>query len=137
MGKGKFTQELFDKICNEISESERGLNHICRENGIAPVSFYDWVGNNDELANKYARARELQAEFMAEQIIAIADENAGVLPTTGGTDSGKVAQNRLRVDARKWIASKLLPKKYGEKIDLTTGGEKISLKIGYGDTAED
>ena len=44
---------------------------------------------------------------------------------TGGTDTGKVQQNRLRVEARKWIASKLKPKKYGEKVDVTTDGKEM------------
>lgn len=120
MGAGKFTVELFDNICKEISQSNKGLVSICKSNDIAAVSFYDWIAKDAELANKYARARELQAEFLAEEILEIADETAN---DTISTDRGDIPnsewinRSRLRVDARKWVASKLYPKKYADRVD--------------------
>lgn len=67
-----------------------------------------WVGENDEFRDHYARAREIQAETLADAIVSIADD---VTP-----DPSAVAKARLQVDSRKWVASKLLPKKYGDKI---------------------
>lgn len=70
---------------------------------------------------KYARARDLQADCLAEEIVAISDEAPEVV-TRGeddakevALDSGFVARQRLRVDARKWFASKVAPKKYGDR----------------------
>ena len=62
------------------------------------------------LADQYARARELQAQHYANEIVEIADTD---------TDANRA---RVRIDARKWVACKLLPKKYGEKIDHSVEG---------------
>ena len=133
MGKTKFTHELFETICQQIATSERGLVSICRDNDLNASTFYDWLLENPDLANKYARAKELQAEFMAEQIIEIADDGTNDYMTIVKGDTEYNVENkevtnrsRLRVDARKWVASKLYPKKYGDKVDVTTDGEKIT-----------
>ncbi|AGG31951.1 hypothetical protein MU9_2906 [Morganella morganii subsp. morganii KT] len=69
---------------------------------------------------QYARAREIQAELLAEEIIEIADDSSGdVIVDDDGkeqTNHERVARSRLRVDARKWYASKLAPKRYGDRI---------------------
>ncbi|MRT15310.1 hypothetical protein GJV07_24135 [Enterobacteriaceae bacterium RIT711] len=69
---------------------------------------------------QYARAREVQAEILAEEIIEIADDSSGdVFVDDDGreqTNHERVARSRLRVDARKWYASKLAPKRYGDRI---------------------
>ena len=124
---GKFTDPLFKKICDEISESEKGLVSICKSNGIAAVTFYDWIDNDESLANRYARARERQAEYMAQQIIEIAEHTEE--DHTAFTGANVVNRDKLRIDARKWIAAKLLPKKYGDKVDITTDGEKLPATI--------
>jgi len=123
--KSVISQETFDSICDELSCSDKSLKSICKEKGVVSRYFYEMINESEELRNKYARARESQADYLADQIIEIADEDAGINPMTGGTDTGKVQQNRLRVEARKWIASKLKPKKYGEKVDVTTDGKEI------------
>ena len=91
----------------------RSLRSVCDEVGIPPSTFCDWKDADGRLAEHYARARELQAEHYADEIIRIADTSE---------DPQKA---RLQVDARKWIASKLLPKKYGDKVDLTTNGKDL------------
>lgn len=117
----KFTQELFDSICSEISTSNRGLVSICKDKSLNAKTFYDWIKEDSDLSNKYARAKELQAEYLAEEIILIADDSSRdtIIHEETGTESFNsefAARSRLRVDARKWIASKLYPKKYGEKV---------------------
>lgn len=76
-----------------------------------------WVSQDEELAERYARAKRLQAELLAAELIEIADEEPGTTDN-GGTDSGRVADKRLRVDTRKWILAKLLPKVYGDKLAI-------------------
>lgn len=87
------------------------------------------VDNTEGFAAQYARARELQADVLAEEIIDIADEDPAVRLETqrnGGEtmviDSAAVAHQRLRVDARKWFASKVAPKRYGDKLDVEHSG---------------
>ena len=72
-----------------------------------------------DFCDKYARARERQADFMAAQTVDIADDTSKDNSFAG---SVAVARSRLRIDARKWLASKLAPKKYGDKIDATLQG---------------
>jgi hypothetical protein len=81
----------------------------------------DWVDSSPELAERYARAKQLQAELLAAEIVAIADESEVVAQYQGeqvklDLSPTAIQRNRLRVDARKWVAAKLLPKVYGDKI---------------------
>lgn len=139
MPKTKFTQDLFDSICEEIAYSNKGLVTICKAKKINASTFYDWVAANDALANKYARARELQADFLADEIIAISDDSSEdelFIESNDGSGKGAtrvenkefVNRSKLRVDSRKWIASKLKPKKYGDKLELD-GNLKNDVQI--------
>jgi hypothetical protein len=136
MGKGKFTQELFDDICNEIAYSDRGLVSICKDKDLNANSFYEWLSKDKNLGDKYARARELQAEYLADQIIEIADDGTNDYMTIVKGDveynvEDKEVTNRskLRVDARKWKASKLAPKKYGDKLDIEATVQSIKVRV--------
>jgi hypothetical protein len=70
-----------------------------------------WLREFPDFLANYARAREEQADFYADEMVTIADESK---------DSNKA---RLQIDARKWKASKMAPKKYGDKLDITTRDE--------------
>jgi len=134
--KGKFTIELFDSICEEIATTDKGLATICKSKDVSTTAFYNWINEDELLVDKYARARELQAELLADQIIELSSRDR-ICEETTIYDDGKGNEQvttrrvdnhnrtRLEIDARKWKASKLAPKKFGEKLDVTTGGEKI------------
>lgn len=110
-----FTNEIADLICERMSEGE-SLRKICAEPGIPSMStVFRWLGDgkNSAFREQYARAREAQADKYADELVDIADEGRN-------EDAGII---RLRMDARKWAASKLAPKKYGDKLDLTHDGE--------------
>lgn len=119
-----YNQEFGNRICELIATSPFGTNKLCK--------MYDWMPNEDTIyqwrykhalfAEKYALAKSKQAEIMVEQIVDISDDitkdfyhddngNARV-------DAGAVAHRRLQVDTRKWYASKLAPKIYGDKLAL-------------------
>lgn len=126
----KYTEELAEQICELIATSSKGLNTICREteNLPAPSTVYKWLSEQPDFSEKYARAREIQADLLADEIIEIADDTSN---DTLVSDTGEYAnkewinRSRLRVDARKWKASKLAPKKYGDKVDVTSNGETV------------
>lgn len=91
-----------------------------------------WLRENEEFRNQYARAKEDQADFLAEEILDIADDGSNDFMTiTKGNKTYNVentewtSRSKLRVEARKWIAAKLKPKRYGEKIDMTSDGKAI------------
>lgn len=126
----EYKEETAITICTRLAAGEP-LVKICREEELPHVStVYRWLAANDSFRDMYARAREDQADTLADQIIDIADEDPAVVfedkATVGGEevdivriDSAAVQHQRLRVEARKWIAAKLKPRKYGEKIELS------------------
>lgn len=131
-----FTQELFDSICQQIATSSTSTRNICKAHQIDPVTFYRWLQKDEDLRNQYARAKEDQVEFLIDEMLEIADDGSNDLMTIVKGDmeyemENKEVTNRskLRLDTRKFIASKLKPKKYGDKLDVTTAGEKIESNV--------
>jgi hypothetical protein len=115
-----FTQELADLICERLADGE-SLRAICADDAMtAKSTVFRWLASDQVFQDQYARAREVQAETMADEILAIADDglNDTYVDDNGGkrTDVDVIARSRLRVDARKWLASKMAPKKYGDKV---------------------
>lgn len=82
----------------------------------AERSVYEYLESNSFAAQQYARAKEACSDVLADEILDVADEVAGC------KDAAQVNAARLRVDARKWIASKLKPKKYGDRVDVEHSG---------------
>ena len=116
-----YNQEITDIICGMISTTTKGLGRLCAENPELPdeATIHRWRLKHEIFRKQYAQAKQNQAELLAQEIIEIADESAGDIKyDKDGNESlnGEyVARSRLRVDARKWVASKLLPKVYGDK----------------------
>lgn len=114
-------QRARDKKANAVLESMiTGLScyQACKKIGLPHTTFLTWVANDKQLADKYARAREDLIEFIAAQTLEIADAQVG-LNDNGSTDHGAVQKQRLQVDTRKWLLSKLAPRKYGDRMMLT------------------
>lgn len=92
-------------------------------------SWFRWLRTVDGLQEQYDRACEDRAAGYAEEIVDIADDSSQDTITKVGKDGQEyetintewVARSRLRVDSRKWVASRLLPK-YRDKQDLNHGG---------------
>lgn len=123
MGRpSEFSQETADEICHRIAKGE-SLRSICadEESGWLPAqsTVYEWLKAHAEFAEQYARAREAQADHYVDEIINIADQPNVRTDVEGNVVTSDPQRDRLRVDARKWVASKLAPKKYGDKVALT------------------
>lgn len=127
-----FTQELADTICNRIANGE-SLRRICLEEGMPEARTVHYWLIKEEHKNffqQYARARDVQAEVMFEELLEIADGSDKVVKSGAEKKSGAYSQNqRLKVDTRKWYLSKVLPKKFGDKLDLTTDGKELPAPI--------
>jgi len=122
-----YTAKMGATICTRLVAGE-SLNKMCQDDGMPSVAtVYNWLAANQNFLEIYTRAREDQADTLADQIVSIADEECTTVKADkhstqadedGNTevvfDSTAVARNRLRVDARKWVAAKLKPKKYGD-----------------------
>ena len=100
-----YTEELGDLICEGVSR-KTPLARLCDENDSMPnpSTVYRWLRTHKEFRHNYTRAKEDQADYLVEEALTIAD-NASIEP----------ADKRIRVDTRKWIASRFNAKKYGDK----------------------
>ncbi len=119
-------QQKISKVLTQMREG-KSLRQASQMAGVARQTFLDWVDKDQELAGHYAHARAAMIDKIADDIMTIADED--LTPTgEGKVDSAMVQKQRLRVDTRKWLLSKLAPKKYGDKLELT-GDETAPLSI--------
>lgn len=133
--------KIFNYVCTEI-EKGRALRNILKEKEMPSSStFYQWLDNNIEKSKQYARATEVRAEIIFDDIIAIADENTNdtYIDDNGFEKVNKdvIQRSRLRIDARKWVLSKLNPKKFGEKLDVTSDNKPITQTPIFGDNPLD
>jgi len=107
----EYSAERAADICGRLAQGE-SLRSICHDESSPDVkTVYRWMMANEEFRQQYALAREDQADTLADEILDIADnvtEDAG--------------SRRVRIDTRKWVASKLKPKKYGDKVETTIQG---------------
>jgi hypothetical protein len=128
----EFTKELGDEICQQLSEG-KSMRTVCAAEEMPNAStIFRWLRTNPEFCNQYARAKEESSDALIEEMLDIADDGSNDFMTITKGDIEYEVENkevtnrsRLRVDTRKWIASKLKPKKYGDKTDITSGGEPI------------
>lgn len=124
-----YTAEKAELICERIANGE-SLSRICKTDEMpSTTTVFKWLGENKPFLDSYARAREAQADALADEILDIADdgENDKILIETDGEtitkiDYDHIQRSKLRVDTRKWIAGKLKPKKYGDFSRLEHSG---------------
>jgi hypothetical protein len=119
----KATKLVRDKaaICQEVLEGMRnGLSTFksCQAAGIANSTFHKWVSEDSLLRDNYAHAREDLIERMAQEVMELSDQE---VPETGDgkKDWQAIQKHKLQVDTRKWLLSKLAPKKYGDKLEVS------------------
>lgn len=128
-------KDILEYILEEIATANlslrkatyRAIGHF-KLDGLAHNTVLNWI-SDFEMNDHYARARDQRAENIFEEILDIVDcEDHDVVMDEEGnprTNHDVIQRDRLRVDARKWMLGKMQPKKYGEKLDVTTDGEKI------------
>ncbi len=133
-----YTDELANKICDLIACSNKGLATICKDEKLpARSTIYEWIDKHKEFSDKYARAREDQADFLAEEILEIADDSSRDTKTIKGKDGKDIEvedtewtnRSKLRVDARKWTAARLCSKRWGDKVQTEHSGSLAIVPI--------
>ena len=117
-----YTEEEGQALCEWITNGH-SLNSWCRATGRSAYSVYGWMRSEPDFARRYAQAHEDRTDTLADDMLEIADEMAG-------SDSiAAVSAAKLRIETRKWIASKLKPVKYGEKQLVETSGQ-VTFQLG-------
>lgn len=145
----KYTPQIAAEICTLISNgmSVRQMLKADEKIGRLPsqATIYEWLIVHPEFAEQYARAREDQADTLADEILQIADETPDTEPVidrrTGELirmelSNSYIQWQRNRIDARKWTAMKLKPKKYGDRT-VIAGDKENPLQSEIVVTAKD
>jgi len=134
-----YNDKIAEKICSLIAEGN-SLRSICKRNEMPDkATVMRWLGVHREFSDQYARAREAQADKLFEECLEIADDTSGDYikkknddgSTFWAVDHEHIQRSKLRIDTRKWMAGKLAPKKYGEKVAqeiIGSGGEPTAAK---------
>jgi hypothetical protein len=137
----KEKENILKTVCERIVSGEAVRNILKDKDMPAYATFFDWIDEDKEKLKQYARAKELYAESVFEDIILISDGSGDdLLIDENGIEQVNhqvIQRDRLRVDSRKWALSKMNPKKYGDKLDLTSKDEKIQIPILTNDPLSD
>lgn len=121
-----YTPELADFICEKIATSTSGLRRLCAENPELPdqTTINEWRFKNHQFSLQYTKAKQVQSELLAEECLDISDDDSRDVKYTKDGDevfnTEFAARSRIRIDTRKWLASKLAPKIYGDKQVIET-----------------
>jgi hypothetical protein len=120
----KYSEKLASELCAQLASGD-SLRTICsRDEFPTKTTVLRWLFDDqyNGFRDQYTKARAMQAEILAEEMIDIADDGTNDWMERNGKDNEgwqqngeAIARSRLRVDTRKWVASKLLPKMYGEQ----------------------
>lgn len=134
----EYTQARADLIC-EMLANGMSLRTVCKHEGMPDgATVFKWMRTNEDFLKQYTRAKQESSDAMAEEILDIADDgrNDWMEKQVGRTtikvpDNEVLQRSRLRVDTRKWLMAKMKPKRYGDKIDVTSDGKALPTPI-YG-----
>ena len=119
-----YNLKLGQEICDIIASTSKGTKRLCAEHAHWPCqdTLFTWLKTYPEFSEQYAQAKICQIELLVDEILEISDDASqdqhvneqGTLVSNPQT----INRARLKVDTRKWLACKLVPKVYGNKIDI-------------------
>lgn len=125
-------EKVVEYLCDEIANSSKGVESILNSAEYDMPSrrtVMAWISHYEDLDHKYARAKDLQVEFLVEECMEIADGSENDIVTINKGDEEyqqvnheNIQRSKLRIDMRKWQAGKLKPKKYGDKQQVQHSG---------------
>lgn len=141
-----YTQEMADEICGELAAG-KSMRTVCEpDERPSKATVFNWLRTHKEFLDQYEKAKAESADALTEEMLDIADYSVNDLIVTLAVEledkpqgewtkedlmlvaaklnPENIQRSRLRVDTRKWIASKLKPKKYGEASQVTVSGDQ-------------
>lgn len=131
-----FTQEIADAICERLADGE-SLRSICLSDDMpSKTSVFRWLTANETFRDQYASAREAQADAFVDEMVDIADDTSRDFKTKTNSDGEEyevadtdhIQRSKVRIDTRKWVAARMQPKKYGDKVtNEVTGKDGTAL----------
>jgi len=135
----KYSEKLTAKICSELAKG-KSLRTIREQNDWCPNldTIFQWLHRYQTFAEQYARAKEESADALVDEMLDIVDDGSNDWMTQYNRRTGRdervfdrehYERSKLRFQARQWMASKLKPKRYGDKLDLSTNGKDLPTPI--------
>jgi hypothetical protein len=134
-----YCEELANLICERVATSTFGLERLCSIHEDLPSKFTInlWRYRHAEFSTQYAQAKLKQADLLAEEMLDIADDGTNDWMESFGEDGDTVyklngehvQRSRLRIDTRKFLASKLLPKQYGQQAEEEKAVDKSVIEM--------
>ena len=119
-----------DTIIELIATKGYSARKACETVGVDHGNWFHECAANDELAHRYARACTQRADVLFEDLVELADIPPPTIGEDGHCDRGWVDNQRLRIDTRKWAASKLHPSKYSDKQEVQhSGGVTLNVSV--------
>ena len=134
--KEKAFETIIERITN--GESLRQIIYNADRNLFPTFNlFFKWLSQDKELAYQYASACEVRSEFIFDEMFDIADDSTKDIQEVelpdgrfiDKVDYEYIQRSKLRIDTRKWALSKMNPKKYSDKVDITTNQESINKPV--------
>lgn len=125
-----FTQEKADEICDLLAQGI-SLRKVCiPENMPSFQTVFSWLRTKKDFLEQYARAKEESADANNELLLDLGDEAIALSQQVDSKASSAVVQAvKLKADNLKWYMSKMKPKKYGDKLDVTSDGKALPTPI--------
>lgn len=135
-----YNDVLASEICAKLSQG-MSMRTVCLDPAMpAAGTIFRWLGDNIPFREQYTRAKQEAADALVEEMVDIADDATNDWMETHDKDGDAtgwrlngdhVQRSRLRIETRKWLASKLKPKKYGERLELA-GNDDSPLRVVIG-----
>lgn len=119
----RYTPKLFTEICNLVAQGQTLITICERADMPDRVTVYRWLQESPDLYATYTHAKQIQADYYVDSMIAVIDNAAST--------RDEIERAKVKIETLKWAASKLKPRMYGDKLDITSDGERIEQPI-YG-----
>lgn len=130
-----YSKELSDQICARLAEGV-SLREVCLADDMpAASSVFKWLSENKDFSEQYVRATDERTEAQQEILLEIGDRAIAHSETADPKAANAVVSAyKLKADNLKWSMSKMKPKKYGDKLDMTTNGKDLPTPIYNGES---
>lgn len=117
-----YSDETAAQICARLADG-KSLRSICLdENMPDKATVFRWLAAHEEFRDQYTCAREAQADTIFDEMLDIADDGTSDIEPDGSVNQEHIQRAKLRIETRKWMAGKLRPKKYGDKVEHEHSG---------------
>lgn len=132
-----YSDDIAQEILETVASAQVGLRQLCVDNPHWPAAknIMKWKREHPEFGARYARAKQDQIELIIDDVLEIADDKSQDRITKLDAEGNEytvcnhefIQRSRVRIDTRKWLAAKLLPKLYGDRLIVEKDTESESL----------